>query len=579
MSIKTLIASAFVCLFHNIAGYSQGSTRFEPVFWLYNPQEIKESSNDFHTLNFHSRLFMDDKNTWSSVKKISSSNQLFVVYKSKQNENLVSFIGKKQAVFLDGKNMFVKDSVNLDGYNEPYGELLDARFSNSEDGTFWMNPDLQQSSVFELILVDKKMAPAAVNEVRTYLSLKYGVSLVDHSQYTYRNQSLWEGSNNTYNHHIFGLARMGYFNLNLSQSTHSRDKDLIVSLASPTQRGQMNEGTYVLFGNNRRPFVFDRKTKFNTKQWLVQTNKDLVKVDVSFPLSRLGTTSDTFNVYELLTTGTGTETSYTGRIRDSLLVFRNVAFSNTGHTVVKLREHLTDFKWETENGCDEFRLKLKSPLKPERFELSLTDDKGKTVLTERTFKEVYTVSGSKSTYFDVLLSYNGKQVSRRIETRRGTLNMPELKEVYELREGTVNIHLNNPKQYGLQWFRSGKVVGNGNEVKLNEEGLYSLNVSDSGGCSFSQQFSVRASFNQEQWRLFPNPASINDEVQAAFNLVKESTVEIAVYQGNGKLIKTVSPGSIQNATVNLGQFAVAPGVYMVVAYIDAIPQFKKIIIK
>ena len=579
MSIKTLIASVFVFLFHNTSGYSQGSTRFEPVYWLYNPQGIKESSKDFHTLNFHNRLFMDNKNTWSSVKKISNSSQLFVVYKSKKNENLVSFIGKKQAVFLDGKNMFVKDSVNLDGYNEGYGELLDARFSNAEDGTFWMNPNLEQSSVFELILVDKKIAPAAVNEIRTYLSLKYGVSLVDHGQYTYRDESLWDGGNKTYNHHIFGLAKMGYFNLNLSQSTHSQDKDLIVSLASPTQRGQMDEGSYVLFGNNRAAFVFDRKTKFNSKQWLVQTNKNAVKVDVSFPLSRLGTTSDTFNEYELLTTGTGAETSYKGRIRDSLLVFRNVAFHNAGHTVVRLREHRTDFKWETENSCDEFRLKLKSSLKPEHFELSLTDDKGKTVLTDRTFKEVYTVSGSKSAYFDVLLSYNGKQVSRRIETRNGTLNMPELKQVYELKEGGVRIQLNNPKQYGLQWFKSGKSLGSGNEIRLNEEGLYALTVSDSEGCSFSQQFSVRASLNQEQWRLFPNPASITDEVQASFELAKESTVEIAVYQGNGKLIKTVSLGSVQNTTVNLGQFAVAPGVYMVVAYIDAIPQFKKIIIK
>jgi len=582
MNLKTLFISVFLLFFQNAYIYSQSSPRLEPVFWLSNSQKINTSFKEFNTLNFHSRLFMDNKSIWSSTKKTSKSNYLFVVYKSRKNENLVSFIGNEQAVFVDGKNMFIRDSVDLNGYNEPYGELLDARFSNGEEGTFWMNPQLEESALFELILVDKKISTAFANEIRTYLGLKYGISLIDHKQYTYHGKSLWEGTDKKYNHQIFGLAHMSYFNLMLSRSIHSQDKDLIVSLASPTQKSSMNEGAYVLFGNNRKPLVFNKKTKFSEKQWLVQTNKEEVKVDVSFPLSSLRTSSDTFNEYELLTNGAGSlEVSYKGRLRDTLLVFRNVTFGSKEHTEIKLKEHKSDFKWETDNDCERFRLKLKSSVKLDDFEISLTDDTGKKVLIENTFKEIYEIPASKSSYFEVSLSYNGKQVSRRIETLSGSYHVNNLQDHYVLEEGkSVTIRLDNPDHYTFNWFNGSTSIGTGNEIKLEREGSYTLKVTGREGCTAEKSFSVRSSLENEQWRVFPNPADVSADIYVSFNLPQEAAVELALYQIDGKFVKKFPVGTtVRSQTINLGKIALAPGVYMIVAYIDQLPQFKKIIIK
>ena len=49
--------------------------------------------------------------------------------------------------------------------------------------------------------------------------------------------------------------------------------------------------------------------------------------------------------------------------------------------------------------------------------------------------------------------------------------------------------------------------------------------------------------------------------------------------GRAKLVKQFKLGEIQNKTVSLGRIAGAAGTYMLVVYIDNIPQIQKIILK
>lgn len=579
MKLKLLLSCLLVLFLTETHVYSQQSKSFKPSLWLYNPQKAKDTVKEFNKLNFHADLGQSKNGLWRSSKKMDSSKHLFLVYKSKKNENMVSFIGKKSALFLEGKNLRISDSVNLEGYNESYGELLDVQFPGIEEGAFWMNPTLKDSRIFELILLDKNTAKPLVNEVRTYLGLKYGIDLIDHKQYTYNDKQLWEAGDKAYNSHIFGLATMGRFNLYPSKSVHSKDKDLIISV-SKEQRKQMDEGSYVLVGTNRKGLVFNSRTKFSEKQWLAQTNKENIKIGVSIPLKMFHGSTESFSEYELFVGAKGGQIiSYTAKIADSLLVFEDVLLSSSVHSILKLKEHRSDLKFEIDNNCDEFKLKLDAPTRMEGFRLDILDDAGKNVLSETSVKKQYTVPKSGSAYFDVALEYNNKRVSKRIATVSGALKAEDLKKYYTLSEDALEINLENPQRMQYKWMKDGSLIAEGNRISLSQEGSYTLTVSNSEGCTVTQNFSVAKVMNNEQWHVFPSPADISEEVQVAFELNQNAAVELAVYQSDGKLVKTLSVGTIQNGTVSLGNFTTASGVYMVVAYIDQIPQFKKIIIK
>lgn len=578
MKIKLLV-SCFLFLFLTEASvYSQELRNFKPQLWLYNPQRNKDTVKEFNKLNFQSRLFLSKKNIWTSSKKVNNSNHLFVVYKSNHQENLISLIGSKKSLFLDGKRLKINDSVDLNGYNEAHGELLDVQFAGIEDGKFWLNPNFKESNIFEIILIEKNGHSAAVNDIRTYLSIKYGIDLVDYKQYGYSDKKWWDGTNKSFNHNVFGLAKMDYFNLNNYRSTHSKDQDLIV-FNSGFKGSMFKEGDYVLFGNNKKSLTFDKKTKLSNKQWLVQTNKEKALVDLVFPVKKLNQSPGSFTEYELIVGDKGEKTVYTGDMKDSLVVFRKISFSKNEHQIIRLKEYKSDLKFEVVTGCDKFQLKVEAPSNIANYSVKIYNDKNVNVLSSVNVKEVYSVDNGSSAYFDVNLTYNNKKVTKRINTGLASLTPKGLNKHYKMYDGTVTIKLQETENVKYQWFKDDQEVGQGNQITLNTEGIYSLKVSNGEDCSQSQIFSVGNDFNDGGWRVYPNPAAADENVNIMFQLPETSDVQIAIYSNEGKLVKTAVIGTVENQTYNLGALKLSSGVYIIVAYINQIPQIKKIIIK
>lgn len=560
-------------LLYSSYSFSQ-SDSFNPSLWLYDPTTTKKEVTSSELLNFRNQI-----SSGISSRKLNPSGHLFVVYKSQKNENLLSLIGSKRAVFLEGKQVKINDSIDIADYNESYGELLDISYGGMDEGRFWMNAKIEASGIFEVVLVDNQKPTRSVNEIRTYLGIKYGINLIDYKHYEYNDKELWDGGDKTYNNDIFGIAQLNYFNLKPDKSIHSKDKDLIVSV-SKQQKAQFDDGAYVLLGNNRRPFRFDRKTKLNQKKWQIQTNKEAVMVDFSFPISKLGSSEDFFYEYELIVSGNAEEViSYEGRVRDTLLVFSNVAFNNASNSIIQLKEHRSNFKLETENNCNEIRLKLNSPSTLENFRLTVVDDQGKKVWTDTNFKKSYTITNPTSSYFDITLEHKQGVFAKRIQTISGALRASDLRSYYTLNENPVEIRLENPNQFTYQWFKNKELIGTGNQIKISQEGNYELTISNTKDCTVTQSFNVGISQENEQWRVYPNPLHATDDLFIAFDLTQKSSVEIVLYQSDGKQIKTFPLGTLQNEVINLGALNLSSGVYVLVAYINEIPQIKKIIIQ
>lgn len=578
MKLKLLVSCLLVLFLTETPVFSQKLKSFVPNLWLHNPQRIKDTLKEFDKLNFHSRLYLGNKNVWTSAKKINNSNHLFVVYKSNQDENLLSLIGVGNSLFLDGKKLKIKDSVDLNGYNEAYGELFDVQFSGIDDGKFWLNSNFKKSNIFEVIMIEKRGQKAVVNDIRTYLGIKYGIDLIDYKQYGYLGKKWWDGTIKSFNHKIFGLAKMDYFNLTNHKSTHSKDMDLIV-FNSGSIDDMFKEGDYLLFGNNKKNLTFDRKTKLSNKQWLVQTNKEKVLVDLAFPLKKLNQSSDSFTEYKLIVGNKGPITLYSGDVKDSLLIFSKVVFSSIENKVIKLKEHKSDLKFDVIKDCDKFQLKVEAPLDIANYSVKIYNDKYINVLSSVNIKEVCTVDNDSSAYFDIHITYNNKKLTKRIDTGLAALRPKGLNKHYTLYDGPVTIKLDETVNVNYQWFKNDQEIGQGNQIILNREGNYSLKSSNGKDCFQTQFFSVSNDFNDDGWRVYPNPAAADENVNIIFQLSEASEVQLSIYTNEGKLVKSVSIGTIENETYNLGNLQLSSGVYMIVAYINQIPQIKKIIIK
>jgi len=565
-------------LFVKVDSFSQNKPYFNPDVWLFNQQKINDSVKEFNVLNFNYRLGLSKTKAWTSANNINDANHLFVVYRSNQDENLIALLGHRKSLFIDGKKVKLRDSINTEGYNESYGELLDIRFSGIEQGKIWLNSNFKESNLFEVILMQGNLPIQKVNEIRTYLSIKYGVDLIDSEQYRYKGSEWWKGINKRFTYNIFGVARLDGFGLNNHISTHSKDKDLIVTRGLSTDKS-FDEGDYILFGSNKQPLTFDRRTKMSKKQWLVKTNRVNTVVDLAVPTTVLNQNTNFLYEYELIVTGENKVQTYYGKLKDSLLVFNDIPFTVNENRIISLKEHKSNLKFQIENNCNTFRLGIVTPNIPRDFSMKITDDKGKLVYNTLDPDDVYEIRDTNSSFFDIYLSYDNKIVSKRVKTELFNLKPQGLNKQYTLFNGPQKIHLKNDKNLIIRWFENGQLIGNGNEVIIEKEGNYHVEISNLSGCTVKESFIVSNDFNDQGWRVYPNPALATEEVFVRFQLLDESEVELALYANDGKLVKSFSVGKIQNETIGLGTLNLSSGVYIIVAYIDTIPEIKKIIIK
>lgn len=554
-------------------GFSQQRI-FSPQLWLSNPKEIITMHQSLTSLNNYGKLVVDANNLNSSISKVNDDNHLFLVYRSEAPENIISILSRNKSLFLNSDRVKINDSVTLSGYNENYGELLDVKFGGMEKGRFWMNPNLENTKIYELILV-KGTSKFSVNEIRTYLSLKYGIDLIDPKQYEYNKQKLWDSSDKKYGSHIFGIAKLSAFSLVPNNTVHSKDQDLHISINNENKK-KLQDGSFILFGHNNKSLTFNKSTKQSNKSWQVQTNIGYVKLDVSVPLSKLQNVNAS---YKLVVGGESDFKTYSGSIKDSLYVFKNVSFSKETPAFLRLSETVSDLDLDITNTCEKFMVQVKPKVTPKSFSITIKNDKGSQVYGSKTVSSAFSVTEVSSSYYDIRINYDGRILDKRISTYSSSLNTPSLKQTYKLDGGSVDIVLSGFKAEQVAWYKGAVKVGAGNSIKLESAGSYSVKITGEGDCNHQQQFSVIPSYATEQWSAFPNPLEATEELNVSFNLEKAKTVEAIIYTIDGKFVKQFKLGEIQNKTVSLGRIAGAAGTYMLVVYIDNVPQIQKIILK
>ncbi len=188
------------------------------------------------------------------------------------------------------------------------------------------------TDVYEVIYVNDKFTELDHQQIQTYLSVKYGISLINNANYVDANgKSVWNSNLNAqYNTNITGVGRSDYFGLNKTQTINSVDKRVEIIT------NDFNNNEYLFIGSNNENTSFVKSNDYEIldSSWLVQTNTASNLTTLRF---NLGSALKSNGTYELLINQT--ETSFAnnsvlkvqGKVEGNELVFENVMFDADGN--------------------------------------------------------------------------------------------------------------------------------------------------------------------------------------------------------------------------------------------------------
>lgn len=188
------------------------------------------------------------------------------------------------------------------------------------------------TDVYEVIYVNDAFTELDHQRIQTYLSVKYGISLINSANYIDANgRQIWNHTlNQQYNHHITGLGRSDYFKLNKTNTINSVDKRLEIT------SNNFNNNEYLFVGSNNTDthFTSINDGELLQSSWLVQTNTS----NLSTLKFNLGTELKTNGTYELVINQSaatfstvGDVLKVPGKIDENSLVFENVLFDQDGN--------------------------------------------------------------------------------------------------------------------------------------------------------------------------------------------------------------------------------------------------------
>lgn len=300
-------------------------------FWI----KPDKTQNSKQTLNKNASINGNVKQ--SLTTEIGSGNSNFyVVFKSEDGveKDLLNFTFTCYQHTVTTHNINYNDPKTIDQKRRT-GAIVKYGFNYpnaSGDKNFVTVSDKQNdlTDVYEVIYVNDAFTDLDHQQVQTYLSLKYGISLINDGNYVDANgTSIWNNQlNKTYNQFITGVGRSDYFGLNKLQTSNSVDKRLEIS-----SNGFANN-EYLLIGTNneKQSFTNTNDAEILDASWLVQTNAKANLSTLKFNLDNLKSTG----VYELVLNASSNfenatnNTRFQGKVEGNQLVFENVMFDADG---------------------------------------------------------------------------------------------------------------------------------------------------------------------------------------------------------------------------------------------------------
>lgn len=586
----------------------------------YNDTNTNKLNQNYFNFNPILKLDSREKRIFKNI--LQEKHSLFFVFKSdvESEKSVVNITKGKSKILITNKALLGDDEIKYSKVDSKTGIILCYLSSGIDKGKrnnkisiddyFGENNDGHEQ-LLEIIYYPRILNKVEKLKVETYLSLKYGLSIVGESDYIGSDgKKIWEyKKNKLYNCRVTGIGRDDQSELLQKQSGNAKNDGIYIGLGIIDTTNQHNkypidDKTFLMWGDNNGSTVLsnDKKNK-NIKtmgrNWKMHLTSDFFMDTISTELRVSKSEMDLFtetkesdeSLWLVINDSTGTKFSYTGA--------RFFKQSREDSAYI----YFDKIKWDIEkNGSDLFTFIQAPDMFVTHEESEICDKEGMGILklqitggtppftvdlvSKTNKKNIYT-----SEYYHEFSNLNPEEYSITLQDNKGILlnektildpfaqfqmTMPN---VWVLDKDEILIkpsYNDNAGKLSFEWKKAEAVISDRSEIAVKELGDYILIASNEKGCQ--QQFSFRVIPDSfiSGWQIYPNPTKKGHDFSIKFNLKQQSLVNVSINSIEGKLVLNKDLGKIQE--FHFKNAITTSGVYLVTVTIDDNPETVKLII-
>lgn len=568
----------------------------------------KKETNLVDFLNFNEGIsFSKDEQLIVSKSKLKSSFTLFVVFKSNEDKekDIVKYkvgreelkITNKQTQSTNGleyskydskSGVILEYSANLNGVKNANICSLFFEDKSNNDNDSSQNQE-QNTTIFEFIFYPRILTETEKLKIESYLSIKYGVSLVGEKNYlSASNTKIWNfNENKSFNTNVTGIGNNENSDLFQKQSLNSSAKDIHIGFGtldsiSKLNRENIENETFLVWGNNNGNVIFKKdesdkespikkinlvwkiqKTQVNDKN---EINTFLIVKDSLFSSQQKGEKEDT-NIWLAVSSNSSDVFDYVNAnyfrgeiIQEGQIVFKNIVWDkdksgSDSFTFIKAPDLFLNYEL-IEQNCNlsqNGRVKLKVTGGVLPFVLNIQHN-GVVTSLDKNSREFEIETPTSGDYHLTLIDSKKQSFSQIVKTSLLDSFEGLLASEWFLNEDSEveivpNINSKNATtNYSYQWKQDDKIISKEKTLKINQSGDYILNIKNDKGCEKDFPFKVlKNNSNTNDVIVYPNPVASNEEFKIKLDLENPSSVDIKIYTINGVLLKHDKMDNIVNS--------------------------------
>lgn len=591
-----------------------------PSLWIKGKVEHSNSARgvDSYSFNFNPILDADgEKKIYKNV--LTEKYTLFSVFQSDSDAeiNLINLKKNGKTTSITNKKVSEDKEHKFQKVDSKQGMILTYISSSEFKGRKKSSINVENHSgtsaegnrtdLMELICYPRLLEDIERRKIESYLSIKYGISLLGKVDY-FRSDGLkiWDSKeNDAYNDRVTGIGRDDLSGLYQKQSGNAQKDGLYIALgafhkSNSENENEMPDGNFLVWADNSGSLAMasDKKSATAVKKmkrlWKIQATTDeqsssnftQIMVDkVAFSIDEQNQKEseplkDDFLWLAIDRNGStsfdylNAEYHRSSRDEEGKLYFENIVWDadssgSDTFTFVKGPDFFViDALTETDciqekatanlsfiGGQGPFTIRLASNLDAQSY------------TTEARHFEVPALDGSVVLY-DV---NDNRQRHQKDTLRLQNVNRIEatLEKQWYLNGKTKQVAI-VPKidnlveqQLSIVWKQGETVLSTEENLTAREEGDYLLVISNANGCVHELPFHVHNALENtsEHWTIYPNPAQPDEEFTLKFDLQKESDVRVDFFDFSNKLIKQKHLGKLKSyeykeSLPNIGTFLI-----------------------
>jgi len=562
-----------ICLHKNC--YSQVSSFFGNVPDLIIKKENVIIPSDTDTLKGHVMNFHFIKDTLQHEKLVNTKSKLnditvFMVGNKFGGEEKVIY-AKVGSAIVTNKGVFdyadtLKTGLPIEAKIITYSKR------DKSKGGFAYFPKTNDKSLLlpEFLVFKRNLSKKEKQQIETYLSIKYGVSINYFSEKNYLSSSgeiVWNyKKNKKYGHRITGIGRDDAFGLYQKQSKNSGDNTLIVSVdnlkrLNNENSGSLNDNEFLLWGDNNGDILFKESDLLSyhpgkdlKRLWKAQIKtQDDLKTSLYFNLKDVDT-SDQVPKLKIYRTTENYQNEifelFNGeKMNDSIYVYRNVTWDtdHNGNDYFTLNNDVSSEDISVISDCSELKnglVKIKLPDNFPAYGYKLVDLKTNTTIADihHSTSNPLVLNNLIPSQYQITINKNGYSITRSFDIQ--DISDQNVEDNYLWQGEPIELDLN----YDTYQYTLTSPDGSTNSIApllLNGLGEYTLNVKNKLGCTLMKKLyalnqSDYIAKNQnslfKEIKLFPNPTH-DGNVNVKIVLKAPKNVSIQIYNALGRLIK------------------------------------------